>query len=88
MRALIVNRMHPTFGTGLAEAAAERAATLAGTDLGGLYRNLADFQLVASREEHHLAGLASAVAPAPGGARAVPADRRPRHRRAHRRSRR
>ena len=64
-RALIVNRMHPSFGEGLAEAAGERAATLAGTDLGGLYRNLADFQLVASREEHHLAGLASAVAPAP-----------------------
>ena len=65
VRALIVNRMHPTFGTGLAEAAGERAATLEGTALGGLYRNLADFQLVASREEHHLAGLASAVAPAP-----------------------
>ena len=65
MRALIVNRMHPSFGKGLAEAAAERAATLEGTDLGGLYANLADFQLVASREEHHLAGLASAVAPAP-----------------------
>ena len=65
VRALIVNRMHPTFGDGLAEATAERAATLAGTDLGGLYRNLADFQLVASREEEHLAGLATAVAPAP-----------------------
>ena len=65
MRALIVNRMHPTFGDGLAEAAGARAATLEGTDLGGLYRNLADFQLVASREEEHLAGLAEAVAPAP-----------------------
>jgi anion-transporting ArsA/GET3 family ATPase len=65
VRALIVNRMHPSFGDGLAEAAGERAATLEGTDLGGLYRNLADFQLVASREEHHLAGLATAVAPAP-----------------------
>ena len=65
VRALIVNRMHPTFGRGLGEAAGERATTLAGTDLGGLYRNLADFQLVASREEDHLAGLASAVAPAP-----------------------
>ena len=65
VRALIVNRMHPSFGEGLAEAAGERAATLEGTDLGGLYRNLADFQRVASREEHHLAGLASAVAPAP-----------------------
>ena len=65
VRALIVNRMHPRFGDGLAEAARERAGTLEGTDLGGLYRNLADFQLVASREEEHLAGLAEAVAPAP-----------------------
>ncbi len=65
VRALIVNRMHPRFDDGLAEATAERARTLAGTDLGGLYRNLADFQLVASREEDHLAGLTEAVAPAP-----------------------
>jgi anion-transporting ArsA/GET3 family ATPase len=65
VRALVVNRMHPSFGDGLAEATAERARTLAGTDLGGLYRNLAEFQLVASREEEHLSGLAEAVAPAP-----------------------
>jgi anion-transporting ArsA/GET3 family ATPase len=65
VRALIVNRMHPRFGDGLAEATRERAATLADTDIGGLYENLADFQLVASREEEHLAGLAEAVAPAP-----------------------
>ena len=65
VRALIVNRMHPRFDDGLAEATRERAATLDGTDLGGLYRNLADFQLVASREEEHLSGLADAVAPAP-----------------------
>jgi hypothetical protein len=57
--------MHPTFGGGLAAATGARAATLEGTDLGGLYRNLADFQLVASREEEHLAGLAEAVTPAP-----------------------
>jgi anion-transporting ArsA/GET3 family ATPase len=49
----------------LPEALAERAATLAGTELGGLYRNLADFELVANRERRHLAGLAEAVAPAP-----------------------
>jgi anion-transporting ArsA/GET3 family ATPase len=68
---LVVNRVHPLFapaGT-LPEALAERAGTLAGTDFGGdlagLYRNLADFELVASRERHHLAGLADAVAPAP-----------------------
>ena len=65
VRALVVNRMHPTFGDGLAEAARERAVTLDGTDVGGLYRNMADFKLVASREEEHLAGLAEAVAPAP-----------------------
>ena len=45
--------------------AARRAETLAGTDIGGLYQNLADFQAVASREQSHLAGLAEAVAPAP-----------------------
>ena len=49
----------------VAAGTAERAATLAGTELGGLYRNLADFQAVASREQAHLAGLAEAVAPAP-----------------------
>jgi anion-transporting ArsA/GET3 family ATPase len=65
VRALIVNRMHPRFGEGLAEASRERARTLEGTDLGGLYANLADFRLVASREEEHLAGLADRVAPAP-----------------------
>ena len=65
VRALIVNRMHPRFGAGLAEATRERARTLEGTDLGGLYANLADFRLVASREEEHLAGLAERVAPAP-----------------------
>jgi anion-transporting ArsA/GET3 family ATPase len=65
VRALIVNRMHPRFGDGLAEASRERARTLDGTDLGGLYANLADFRLVASREEEHLAGLADRVAPAP-----------------------
>ena len=57
-RRSIVNRMHPRFGDGRAEATRERARTLAGTDLGGLYANLADFQLVAAREEEHLAGLA------------------------------
>jgi anion-transporting ArsA/GET3 family ATPase len=70
VRALVVNRMHPVFsssdrGGGQPEAARARADTLEGTDLGGLYRNLSDFLLVASREEYHLAGLAEAVAPAP-----------------------
>ena len=65
VRALVVNRMHPRFGDGLAEATRERANTLDGTDLGGLYANLADFQLVAAREDEHLASLASEVEPAP-----------------------
>jgi anion-transporting ArsA/GET3 family ATPase len=63
--ALIVNRMHPTFTTALPEALEARADTLDGTDLGGLYRNLADFAMVASREAEHLSGLAERVAPAP-----------------------
>lgn len=63
--ALIVNRMHPHFTDELPEALRERARHLEGTDLGGLYRNLADFALVAHREEEHLAGLAEMVAPAP-----------------------
>jgi len=63
--ALVVNRMHPRFGDGLPEATRERAASLEGTAIGSLYRNLADFQLVASREDANLAGLADAVAPAP-----------------------
>ncbi len=57
--------MHPRFGTGLAEATRERARTLEGTELGELFANLADFELVAAREEDHLAGLATRVDPAP-----------------------
>ena len=63
--ALVVNRMHPHFTDELPEALRERSATLDGTEIGGLYRNLADFALVAQREEDHLAGLAAMVAPAP-----------------------
>ena len=66
MRALVVNRMHPRFGDGLARGArASGPAPSRAPTLGGLYRNLADFQLVAAREEEHLAGLAEQVAPAP-----------------------
>ncbi len=65
VRALVVNRMHPRFGPETPEATRERAHTFAGTDLGGLYANLADFALVASREEEHLSGLAAKVHPAP-----------------------
>jgi anion-transporting ArsA/GET3 family ATPase len=59
--ALIVNRMHPRFAPGLAEATRERSETLAGTALGDHYANLADFQLIAGREEDHLAGLVGRV---------------------------
>ena len=65
VQALIVNRVHPRFGAQRPEAVRARAETLAGTDLGGLYANLADFSLVAQREEEHLVGLAEQVAPAP-----------------------
>lgn len=65
VRALVVNRMQPRFGDGLAAASAARAETLAGTAIGEHYRNLAEMQAVADREEHHLAELAVAVAPAP-----------------------
>jgi hypothetical protein len=58
--------MHPPCGdAGLPEAGRERARSLEGSDIGGLYRNLAEFQLVAANEEAHLAGLATTVAPAP-----------------------
>ena len=59
--ALVVNRMHPHFGDGLGEAARERAETLAGTALADHYANLADFQLIAGREEDHLAHLVGKV---------------------------
>ncbi len=65
VRSLVVNRMHPTFAEGLAEATRERANSLEGKAIGDLYRNLADFQLVSSREEEHLETLAATVAPAP-----------------------
>ena len=73
VQGLIVNRVHPSFGAtssgavtaAVAAGTAKRAETLAGTDIGGLYRNLADFQAVSSREQAHLSGLAEAVAPAP-----------------------
>jgi anion-transporting ArsA/GET3 family ATPase len=61
--AVVVNRQHPRFvaadrlaGVG-GLAARERAATLAGTDLGRQYANLADWQLVAEAEERELAPL-------------------------------
>ncbi|HEX9258214.1 MAG TPA: hypothetical protein VF855_01660, partial [Acidimicrobiales bacterium] len=57
--ALVVNRMHPSFGTGSAEAA--RAAVSAGGPLAPYWANLADFREIASRERAQLAGLVEGV---------------------------
>jgi len=65
VRALVVNRMHPSFSDAPPDGLRARADTFAGSDLGGLYGNLADFVTVAANEEAHLAGLAASVAPAP-----------------------
>jgi anion-transporting ArsA/GET3 family ATPase len=65
VEALVVNRVHPRFDDGSAEGDRLRAETLAGTPLGALYSNLADFRAMAEGEEGHLEGLAAAVAPAP-----------------------
>src|SRR5947207_10840565 len=64
--ALIVNRVHPVFGSELAEGLRLRARELreassgapeaaAGTRLAALYDNLADFNEIAARERGHLA---------------------------------
>ena len=65
VRALVVNRIHPRFTDEPAQRLRDRAATLDGTELGGLLTNLADFAAMADTEEHHLTGLAARVAPAP-----------------------
>jgi len=61
VKGLVVNRTHPRFGTGLAEADRERARTLAGTPLGPLYENLADFSQMAEAEGDHIASLMKKV---------------------------
>jgi anion-transporting ArsA/GET3 family ATPase len=66
--ALIVNRMHPAFGDGSAAGAAaarDEAGRHAGTKLGPLWENLADFRALAAGEEGQIGGLAGRVAPAP-----------------------
>ncbi len=62
---LVVNRMHPRFGTASPGAERARATTLAGTGIGTLYGNLADFREIAEGEERHLSGLAGSVSPSP-----------------------
>jgi anion-transporting ArsA/GET3 family ATPase len=72
--ALVVNRIHPRFGTERPEGLRARAATLAGmaesddpevhaaaTRLHALYANLADFVEVAERELGHVAGVRERV---------------------------
>jgi len=63
--ALIVNRMHPSFGDGDRAAARAGAEANAGTALGDLWGNLADFRDVVASEEAQLGELAAGVAPAP-----------------------
>ncbi|HUP68566.1 MAG TPA: ArsA-related P-loop ATPase [Acidimicrobiales bacterium] len=65
VEALVVNRLHPRFGGGGGGGDRGRARTLAGTPLGALFANLADFRQVAEREEAHFAALAEQVTPAP-----------------------
>jgi anion-transporting ArsA/GET3 family ATPase len=66
IRGLVVNRMHPRFGDGLAAATSERATSLGeDTPIGAHYANLAEFRAAADAEESHLGDLAAKVAPAP-----------------------
>jgi anion-transporting ArsA/GET3 family ATPase len=63
--ALIVNRMHPSFGAGDGVAVRAAADAATGTALGALWANLADFRDVAASEEAQFGSLAARVAPAP-----------------------
>src|SRR5207302_1282991 len=60
VEALVVNRMHPRFARISAEALRERATARAGTEVAGLYENLADFTLLAEVEEAHQRGAVAA----------------------------
>jgi anion-transporting ArsA/GET3 family ATPase len=67
--ALVVNRLHPSFGGTPHESGAaqrERSRDVSGGPaLATLFANLADFRDIAAREEDHFASLAERVAPAP-----------------------
>lgn len=65
VEALIVNRVHPSFTKQSPEAVRASADERAGTVLGALTANLADFAEVAAHERAHLEGLADSIAPAP-----------------------
>jgi anion-transporting ArsA/GET3 family ATPase len=59
--ALVVNRVHPTFGAGSAATAHAAAAEHAGTDLGALWENLAEFRDAAAREGEQLVSLRAQI---------------------------
>ncbi|MFA9564216.1 MAG: ArsA family ATPase [Acidimicrobiales bacterium] len=65
VHALVVNRMYPRFSRRRSTQVAERAADLAETPLAPFARALADFDIAADREHHHLSDLTRAVHPAP-----------------------
>ena len=65
VEALIVNRIHPTFGDGRPEADRARAETFAGTPIGSLFANLADLRQMAEEERTHLGDLTKQIEPAP-----------------------
>jgi anion-transporting ArsA/GET3 family ATPase len=69
--ALVVNRVHPAFGSELSEGLRLRADKLRdsaltepGTRLAALYDNLADFNEIAARERGHLTDLTARIGPA------------------------
>jgi anion-transporting ArsA/GET3 family ATPase len=63
--ALVVNRLHPRFGSGTAAEAAAEAEHHRGSALGAMQANLAQLREVAEREREQLGPLVRAVEPAP-----------------------
>jgi anion-transporting ArsA/GET3 family ATPase len=63
--ALVVNRLHPRFGSGTAADAAAEAERWHGTVFGALQANLAELREVAEQEREQLGPLVAAVDPAP-----------------------
>ena len=81
VRALIVNRVHPHFTAERPAAVAARAEEHAGTALGELYANLADFASVAVHGGRPPGRALRAGGAGPGREGAVPGERRARRRR-------
>ena len=64
--ALVLNRLHPRFGHGGAEADRQMAGTLGEeSPLGRLYANRADFRTMVEGEDRQVRDLAARVSPAP-----------------------